>query len=92
MCERVPEPRPPAPHEARRGARRVRDPALAASEDGRVRRLAAAALDLALDAGISVYDAVYASLARTLAAPLVTADARLLAALRKVGIAALPLV
>lgn len=53
--------------------------------------LAAAALDLALDAGISVYDAVYASLARMLAAPLVTADGRLLAALRKAGIAALPL-
>lgn len=53
--------------------------------------LAAAALDLALDQGISVYDAVYAVLARTLAAPLVTADARLLAALRKAGIAALPL-
>ncbi len=53
--------------------------------------LAAAALDVALDAGISVYDAVYAALARTLAAPLVTADGRLLAALRKAGIAALPL-
>jgi predicted nucleic acid-binding protein len=53
--------------------------------------LAAAALDLALDHGLSVYDAVYAVLARTLAAPLVTADGRLLAALRKAGIAALPL-
>lgn len=53
--------------------------------------LVASALDLALDAGLSVYDAVYAALARTLGAPLVTADARLLAALRKAGIAALPL-
>jgi len=53
--------------------------------------LAAAALDLALDVGISVYDGVYAALARALVAPLVTADARLLAALREAGVAALPL-
>ncbi len=54
--------------------------------------LAGEALDLALDHGLSVYDAVYATLARRLAAPLVTADGRLLGALRKAGIAALPLV
>ncbi|MBK9063303.1 MAG: type II toxin-antitoxin system VapC family toxin [Acidobacteria bacterium] len=86
MRQRLQEPRPPAPHEAR-GARRVgswRAPARAPGN-------CAAALDLALDHGLSVYDAVYAVLARTLAAPLVTADGRLLAALRKAGIAALPL-
>ncbi len=54
--------------------------------------LSSAALDLALDAGISVYDSVYASLARMLAVPLVTADGRLIATLRKAGVAALPLV
>jgi predicted nucleic acid-binding protein len=39
--------------------------------------LVSAALDLALDCGISAYDATYAALARSLDIPLITADEKL---------------
>ena len=47
--------------------------------------LAPLALDLALAHGVSVYDATYAALAERPAAPLVTADARLVKKLENAG-------
>jgi predicted nucleic acid-binding protein len=49
------------------------------------RRLAPAALVLALTCGVSAYDACYATLADVLQVPLVTADRRLVKALAPVG-------
>jgi predicted nucleic acid-binding protein len=46
-----------------------------------LRELTSAALALALDSGLSVYDGCYAALALALDAPLVTADRRLAAAI-----------
>lgn len=48
------------------------------------RDLASSALGLALDLGVTVYDATYLALSRTLSRPLVTADAKLRAAASQV--------
>jgi predicted nucleic acid-binding protein len=51
-----------------------------------VQDLSEASLDLALERGVSAYDASYAVLARTLEVPLITADSKLIGKLEPSGI------
>jgi predicted nucleic acid-binding protein len=53
--------------------------------------LAAEAIDIALDHGISAYDAFYVALSRRVGAPLITADAKLARALSGKGFDVQPL-